>query len=147
MLISIIKVILAFIISLCFGVMMEVPRKFLLHISVISAIGRLIYILFTENGYSEVVSTFAATFAIAILSHSLARMVKAPVTVFLITGILPLVPGMGMYQMVNYFLRDERSNSLDAAISTFMIAGSIALAIFLVDSVFKLIKYKHRFKI
>lgn len=139
---AIIKIIVSFVISLAFGVLLEVPKKFLLHVSIIGAFGRFIYILLTENEHSIVFATFVATTVIAILSHTLARIVKAPVTVFLIAGILPLVPGMGMYNIVYYFLKSDIRLASEATLATFMVAGAIALAIFIVDSVFKVSKIK-----
>lgn len=143
----IVKIIATFVISLSFGIILDVPKKFLLHISLISAMGRIAYIISTEFNNSIVISTFIATVIITIFSHILARVFKAPVTVFLITGILPLVPGRRLYLLVYNFLKEDTELALDAALNTFMIAGAIALAIFFVDSVFKVIKTKNIFKL
>lgn len=142
MIFAIVKIFVSFVIALAFGILLEVPKKFLLHVSIIGAAGRFIYILLTENEHSIVFATFVATAVIAILSHTLARIVKAPVTVFLIAGILPLVPGMGMYNIVYYFLKSDIRLASEATLATFMVAGAIALAIFIVDSVFKVSKIK-----
>lgn len=134
-----VKIIVSFFISLSFGVILEAPKKFLMHISIIGAAGRLIYIIF-ERTHTVVLATFIATLIIALSSHTLARIFKAPVTIFLIAGILPLVPGMGMYQIVEYFLKSENTLALNAALSTFLTAGAIALAVFIMDSFFKVLK-------
>ena len=49
---------------------------------------------FTGN---DILQNFVATMAVALYSEILARIYKAPVTMFLIVGILPLVPGAGIY--------------------------------------------------
>ena len=80
---------------------------------------------------------------ISLLAHIFARIFKAPVTVFLIAGILPTVPGAGMYRAVYYIIADDRARSSYYLIQTLEIAGVIALAIFIVDAVFR-IRVPHR---
>lgn len=137
----IIKIAVSFLVSLGLAVTMEAPRKFLIHISAIGALGRFIYIMF-EADHSAVFATFVSTMIIALFSHILARIFKAPVTVFLIAGIIPLVPGMGMYRIVENFLDRDTSLAINATVETFLIAGAIALAIFVVDSFFKVFKIR-----
>ena len=72
--------------------------------------------------------------AVAFLSHILARIKKAPVTVFLIAGILPSVPGAGIYRTVYYLIQGDQTLSTHYLISTLHTAGAIALAIFITDS-------------
>ena len=64
-------------------------------------------------------------------------MSKAPVTLYLVTGILPLVPGVGMYRTVYYLLQSDHALTGYYLSYTLQIAGMIALAIFVVDSCFK----------
>ena len=44
-----------------------------------------------------VVATFIAVVVITLLSRIFAIVRKAPVTIFLVSGIFPLVPGVGIY--------------------------------------------------
>lgn len=43
---------------------------------------------------------FLAAVAVALVSQAMARQFKAPVILFVIPGILPMVPGAGMYRIV-----------------------------------------------
>ena len=72
---------------------------------------------------------------------------QAPVSVFLVPGILPLVPGTSIYNSVYYVIRNSREESMYYLVETLQIAGAIALAVFLMDSVFKLIGKKKRIKV
>jgi len=85
---------------------------------------------------------FFATLAVALMSHSYARILKTPVTLFLITGILPLVPGVGMYQTVYYLITNDEKLSRYYFNQTMQIAGMIALAIFIVDTIFRIFQKK-----
>ena len=75
------------------------------------------------------------------------RIFRAPVSVFLVPGILPLVPGTSIYNSVYYVIRNSREESMYYLVETLQIAGAIALAVFLMDSVFKLVGKKKRIKV
>ena len=62
---------------------------------------------------------------------------KAPVTVFLIAGILPTVPGAGMYRIAYSIVANDRAGCAYYLLQTLEIAGMIALAIFIVDAIFR----------
>ena len=62
----------------------------------------------------------------------LAMTLRAPVTVFLLTGIFPLVPGAGIYYSAYYFIQGDNALALANGISTFKIAVALAVGIALV---------------
>ena len=92
---------------------------------------------------STLQAAFFSILAGAFLSHILARIMKAPVTVFLIAGILPSVPGAGIYRTVYYLIQGDQALSTHYLISTLHTAGAIALAIFITDSVVNLVHLYH----
>ena len=69
---------------------------------------------------------------LTILTRVFAITQKTPVTVFLLTGIFPLVPGAGIYYTAYYFIQNENALALAKAISTFKIAVALAIGISLV---------------
>jgi uncharacterized membrane protein YjjB (DUF3815 family) len=71
------------------------------------------------------------------MAHLFARIFKAPVTVFLIAGILPTVPGAGMYRIAYSIVANDRAGCAYYLLQTLEIAGMIALAIFIVDAIFR----------
>ena len=85
--------------------------------------------------------------SVALMGHLFARFFRAPVSVFLVPGILPLVPGTSIYNSVYYVIRNSREESMYYLVETLQIAGAIALAVFLMDSVFKLVGKKKRIKV
>lgn len=60
---------------------------------------------------------------------------KAPITVFLLTGIFPLVPGAGIYYTAYYFLRNDRALCTSKGIETLKVAVALALGIAIVCSI------------
>ena len=86
------------------------------------------------------IASFWSALAAGLISHIFARILKAPVTMFLIGGILPTVPGNGIYQIMNSMLQNDRVMTGYYLTQTIEIAGAIALAIFLMDTLFKVIR-------
>ena len=96
------------------------------------------FISLMREGRSQVSTcTWSSLLAIALMSHTFARIFKAPVTIFLIAGILPTVPGAGMYRIVYYLIANDNARSNYYLIQTLEVAGVIALAIFITDTLFK----------
>ncbi len=132
---------LAAMLAVCgFCFVLEVPRKLLLYTSAIGGTGWLVYLCLSAYGYGSVLSSFWAAVLIALLSHMSARRLKSPVTVFLIGGILPLVPGAGMYRTAYSLIREDSGQVFANLQETLLIAGGIAVAIFIMDTVFRLMK-------
>ena len=134
----ILGVIGSFIAIIAFSILLETPRKYLIHTGVVGAIGGGVYLCCTLNGMDVVPASFLSALAIALTAHSFARIFKAPVTVFLIAGILPTVPGAGMYRTVYYIIANDRVKCSFYLLQTLEIAGMIALAIFIVDAIFRI---------
>jgi uncharacterized membrane protein YjjB (DUF3815 family) len=78
----------------------------------------------------------AAVFA-CIYSEIMARILKTPVTTFIIGAIIPLVPGGNMYNAMFQYVQGNINQSLSIAFKTLAIAGSIAIGIFFASSIFK----------
>lgn len=132
-----IQVVSAFVGVVAVAISFQVPKKYLLLAGVTGAGGWLLELIMEEVFQSSIFSSFLAALLVAVLSQIFARVSKAPVTLYLVTGILPLVPGVGMYRTVYYLLQSNHELTSYYLSYTLQIAGMIALAIFVVDSCFK----------
>ena len=121
-----------------FAVLVETPQKYILQAGFAGAFGGWVYFYSMQRGLDTVPACFLSALVISLVAHIFARIFKAPVTVFLIAGILPTVPGAGMYRAVYYIIADDRARSSYYLLQTLEIAGVIALAIFIVDTVFRI---------
>ena len=72
----------------------------------------------------------------------LSKFFKVVTTIFFIPGILPIVPGVAMYKTVYAMINNNTSDIIYYLLQSILIAGGIALAIFITDSIrdLKLIK-------
>lgn len=120
------------------SIILEAPKKYIFRTGLIGAIGWGIYLLFLDI-YGIVISTYIAGLIISALSHIGSRIFKVPVTVFFIPGVLPLVPGLSMYRAVYHFINGASQIGQGFVEETIKISGMIALAIFTVDVIFKII--------
>ena len=133
----ILQVVSAFVGVVAVAVLFQVPKKYLMLAGVTGAAGWFLELVMEGVTENSMLSYFCAAFLVAILSQIFARVSKAPVTLYLVTGILPLVPGVGMYRTVYYLLQSNHGQTAYYLSYTLQIAGMIALAIFVVDSFFK----------
>ena len=120
--------------SLGFGILFNVRGDKLLVAALIGGVGGVIYYVCLQFGNSEGMSLFLASIMVSLLSQIFARLLKCPVTTFLICAIIPLVPGGGMY----YTMLEVISNNIDGAIilgfETIIQACCIAIGCILVSS-------------
>ena len=116
--------------TLSFAILFHAPRKEYLWCSVTGGLGWVVYLFLVQAHASVAIATLCATFILTILSRVLSYRREKPVTVFLIPGIFPLVPGAGIYYTAYYFISNLKGQFFSKAVETTLIAGSIALGIF-----------------
>lgn len=133
----VIKVIGAFLAIAAFAIVLETPKKYIAYAGIVGAIGWFVYLLTQTAGMSEVMATFLSAMTVSLVSHIFARIFRAPVTVFLVAGILPTVPGAGMYRIAYSVIAGEAHMTAHYMITTLELAGVIAIGIFLVDAIFR----------
>lgn len=123
-----------------FAILLECPKKYLVYAGITGAVGGGVYLFCMEREMGPVIASFLSALVIAFMSQTFARTLRAPVTIFLIPGILPTVPGAGMYRIIYYIMAGQKSRSAYYLIQTLEVAGMIALAIFLVGTFFSVVK-------
>ncbi len=133
--------VVSFVATVCFAMLFNVPRRQYVFCGFTGAVGWMCYrILITA--VSVPAASLAATMALAALSRVFAVKRKAPITVFLLSGIFPLVPGAGIYNTAYAFFMDDNAMAVYHGVETLKCAVAIALGIALVLS----IPYRRRAK-
>ncbi len=124
-----IQTLVAFVATISFSILFSVPRNQYIYCGITGAIGWLCYLLMVSFDFSTVFSTFVAAIVLTIFSRLFAIRRRVPVTVFLITGIFPLVPGAGIYYTSYYLFMNQPEFATSKGIETIKIAVVIALGI------------------
>ena len=97
------------------------------------------YLLLRELGVGIYGMNFFASVIAAIYSEVMARSRKYPVTSYLVISSIPLLPGAGIYYTMSFGLEGNMQAALQKGLETAGVAGSIAVAILLVSTVFRLV--------
>lgn len=123
-----------------FGVQYNIRFRHLIAASVGSIVSQLIYTLLSMNEFGEIQCCFVSAAAVALFSEIMAKLNKAPVNMYLIVGIIPLVPGGLAYYAMLALVTGDNATFLERAVDAFGIAGSVAMGIFAASSAVRLFK-------
>lgn len=127
-----IQIVYTFFATCSFAIMFDIPKKELSWCGITGAIGQTIYTILKTSNCDILIQYFVATFIVAYLSRILAVCRHTPVTVYLTTGIIPLVPGAYFYYTIYSIITHNNYDAILSAIDTFKIAGAISVGIILV---------------
>lgn len=125
--------VVAVVATISFGITFHVPKRHYLAGGLTGAVGWMAYILcYDLLSVTAPVAVLIATLPLTLCARFFSVYHKAPVTVFLLPGIFPLVPGAGIYYTAYYFIQSNNALALSNGISTFKIAVALATGIALV---------------
>ena len=126
-----------------FSIVFEIKKpKFILIASLIGVFGWFAFLLL-EPLVNPVVRYFYATIVISLLAEIAARIWKAPTTIFLLPGIVPLVPGGGLYYCMSYLLNGDFNAFAQKGIETAAYAGAIAAGVSIMTSIVRVVFWKY----
>ncbi|MFQ9509694.1 MAG: threonine/serine exporter family protein [Lachnospiraceae bacterium] len=117
--------------TVAFSLIYHVPRKYYPLCGVIGGCGWICYRIM-ESVCTVPEATFFATVVVIFMSRFFAVRQKCPVTIFLVSGIFPLVPGAGIYWTAYYLVMNETELALSKGLMTFKVAVAIVLGIVVV---------------
>lgn len=126
---SILQVIMAGVGTLGFSIYFRVREKNVAASTAAGIIGWAIYLLifyFTEQLF---LSNFVAAFLVYLYAEIMARILKAPSNIFLIPGIIPLLPGGTLYYTMQAIVEGDRDTSVLQGTQTAIITVGIAAGI------------------
>lgn len=124
----ILEVIMAGVGTMAFSLLYSVPNRFYPYCGVIGGAGWLVYRMSLRE-VTAPTAAFAAAIVVVLLSRLFAVRKRCPVTVFLISGIFPLVPGAGIYWTAYYIVMNELAKASQTGFQAFKIAVGIVLGI------------------
>lgn len=96
------------------------------------------YLLVWQGSANVFLSTLTATALICIWSEAMARMRKAPANIFLIPGIIPLLPGGAMYYAMSGILYKDMDLFTKKGQEVAFVAVGIAAGIVVGSEIFRL---------
>ena len=111
-----------------FCYMLDAPRKTIFPASVIGLISYLIYELMTVGlGQNMIFSYFFATVVITVICEKVARVMRMPTTVFLLTAMVPLAPGYSIYHAMLCLVQNDGMQAAASGMNALQAVGAMAV--------------------
>ena len=120
-----IQLISCFVAAASFSVLLHQPRKSILVSSLIAVAGYGVFLLLNQN----TTAYFLATLLIGVLCEICARLLKRTATSLVTGAIVPLVPGVGLYNTMRCVVEGNYSQAVNVGAATILGFCGISLAI------------------
>lgn len=125
----------AYISTMGFAIIFNAPKCTLIKSGFAGGLGWIIYAFTKDLSNSVIFSTFIASVTIALISKYFAIIDKNPITIYIVPGIIPLVPGFGMYYTMLSIVEKRFDKVVDYGSETLLISIAIASALVIVLSI------------
>jgi len=135
----IVTIISALTAPLFFGLSLSAPKRSLYVAPLLGLIGYLVFTVVRNATGSDYTAAFFGTLVACLPAEAFARIIKTPATVIIFISIIPLVPGIMLYQTMLYFAGNDFNSGSTQIIRTLVYSGCMAIAITLSAMVGKLI--------
>ncbi|SDZ16382.1 Uncharacterized membrane protein YjjB, DUF3815 family [Proteiniborus ethanoligenes] len=122
-----------------FAVFFNIPKDAVFISSLSGAIGWTVYLVSKSTFSSPIAGTFLAAVSVGLLGEFMAKRFRKPATIFIIPGIVPLVPGAGMYYTMLAIIEKDFTNAANLGSEAIFIALSIAIGVIIPSSVMRAI--------
>ena len=123
-----------------FSIFFNLRGKKLIVCSIGGSFAWMFYELFAIHGIMT--QFFASGAAIALYAELMARIMKAPGSIYIAPALIPLVPGGALYRSMLHVLNGENDLFISTGIDALMIIGALTLGIVSVSSVARLMFVK-----
>lgn len=128
-----------FLATFAFSIIFNIRGKFLIWASIGGGISWFFYKLILDSSGSNTLSMFGSAVIFSSYAEILARKLKTPVTTLVVCGLIPLVPGSGMYYTMSSAVNGNIDHTWSLAISTFASAGALALGVIFTSTITRII--------
>jgi uncharacterized membrane protein YjjB (DUF3815 family) len=112
-----------------FAILFNIPKDTIIKSGIVGALGWFINLNISNIFDSAIAGTFSAALAVGIMGEILSRNFRKPATIYIIPGIIPLVPGAGMYYTMFALIGKNFSDAANLGTETLFIAVAIASGI------------------
>jgi uncharacterized membrane protein YjjP (DUF1212 family) len=126
------------------SIVVNIPRKYLVVASLVSACGWTVFEALMLSGSSHVLASFIAVCVVALIAEIITHTTKEAASLFIIPAIFPLVPGVGLYNTMLSLLRNDFAEAANYGIEALFVAGSIAVALLVVISLTRVLSAIYR---
>ena len=120
--------------TFAFAILFNIDRKYQTLCGLTGMIGWGAYLL-VETYTSATVATLAGSVVVVFLSRVFSIWKKCPITVFMIAGIFPLIPGSSIYYAAYNFVTGDFAEAAMRGIDAVKMSFAIVVGIHLIDAI------------
>lgn len=130
----------AFFGTMGFTIMFNSPKNSVVKASTIGALGWTLYLFTINQGQSAISASFVGAMTVGLLGELFASKFRSPATVFVIPGIIPLVPGYGIYYTMTSIITKSYETATTKGFEALFVALAIATALIITSTIGRLIR-------
>ena len=130
---SMYQVIAAFIGTVAFSIIFRVPGRQCVCCGIVGSIGWIFYLI--VRGASESVACLVASIVVVVLARVLAVLRKVPSNVFMLPGMFPVLPGIGICNTIYRIMSGNWMDGVSLGLDTLKQIGAMVLGIIIVFSI------------
>ena len=122
------------------AVIFRVPARRIPACVVVGALGWLTYLITDYYIDSPVMGCFFGACMVGLCSAEASRIFKEAMTIFVIPGILCLVPGAKIFYTMEALIRNDIEGMAQIGVQTLMMAGAIAMGLLVMGALIKVFR-------
>ncbi|WP_099159435.1 threonine/serine exporter family protein [Virgibacillus ndiopensis] len=134
------QLVTSFIAAAGFGILFNAPRKALLQCGLVGMLGWILYYVLVLQEMDVVPATVLASMLVGALCQICAKVYKTPVIIFIVSGIIPLVPGGSAYDAMRNFVENDYFTAVQLSAKVMLLAGGIAIGLMFSEVVKQMIQ-------
>lgn len=136
---ELLQIITGFLGSLFFAILFNVRGKKLVFASLGGFLSWALFVALKFLTPNEPFRYFLVAVLISVYAEIFARVLKTPTTTFVMSALIPLIPGGSLYYTMSSLLAGTANGFLEKAVHTLELAGALALGIVLTSAITKII--------
>lgn len=127
---------ISFISTVLFSIIFNAPKKLLVACGFVGAVAWTIYQFTVGMDLGKVGASFLGSLILGLMSHTMSRRYKRPVIIFIVPGIIPLVPGGAAYEAIRYLVSNNYTYAVNTFLEVTLISGAIAFGILVSEIIY-----------
>jgi uncharacterized membrane protein YjjB (DUF3815 family) len=102
--------------------------------------GWILYYSLSQYGIDILPATVLAAMLVAVLTQICAKRYKTPIIIFIVGGIIPLVPGGMAYNAMRHFVENDYYAAVAYAVKVMLLSGGIGFGLMFSEIINQVIK-------
>jgi uncharacterized membrane protein YjjB (DUF3815 family) len=124
-----------FVAAALFALLFRTPARLILPASLAAVAGFALSMWSGARLNAEWAGIFFGSLLSALIGEWMATKLRAPATIFLTVSVIPMVPGVGLYNTMQALVQNRYQDAAAAGSNTMLSAGAIALGLSIAASV------------